>query len=89
MNSVETNCESQSGLALFLKALKSTSFLEVSNFHETKGPDSCVFARFRLGCERQLLFLALFIPRVSMNPIMAMCDPTRSAVVLLMKWKCH
>lgn len=80
---------SHSGLALFLKALKSTSFLDMSNFHETKELDSCVVTRLHLGCETQLLFLALFFPGVSTDLMMAMRDPTISVVVLIMKLKCH
>lgn len=89
MNSIETNRESQSVLALFLKALKSTDFLNVPNFHETEGPDSCASTWFCLGCEIQILFPVLFISGVSMSLITAMCDPTSGVIVLMMKLECY
>lgn len=65
MNSIETNCESESVLALFLKVLKSTDFLNVPNFHETKGPDSCVSTCFVLVVKYRFYF------RCSSFPVLA------------------
>lgn len=45
MNVTGTDCESQGGLASFLKTLKATNILNVSNFHKTKRADSCVFTQ--------------------------------------------